>query len=389
MSFNHILSLTFVLFFIRLISFGICLPKNFDNLWQPGAFNSFSPLIYFFAFVFGIITLIIFIKKLGKTENKIKNSFFIYIVISYISLVLFNRIVIEGSTINYLFILNSSSSPFTAIKPYFVLDCFFEPPYIAWGLIILGIIYYICLKYNHIEYSIPFFIIPFCLFDFHFNDLIITSLMAYSVVGILGMIFQKKHSVFSLFFLFFFIFLSIILAYLMSKIDLLNLKLALETLFIFFIPSFIISNICYKSNDSNTSSLGWILPLFTLFFINMPLYRMPTDDCLIYFSSFFYLFSIIGNILIVVLAIGLITYISKKLFKIDNLVYYLLSICAVVFYILDSVLFYYSQFRINYQTIVWTTTMNDVTRTTLSTCSGTIIILSSFKTFIGITENSL
>ena len=92
MTINHYLILFLVLFFIRLIGFGICLPNTFDNIWKPGEFSSFSSITYALLSLVMLSAFVFFIKKIGKSDNRIKNSFFLYFLFIYFSYLLLTEL---------------------------------------------------------------------------------------------------------------------------------------------------------------------------------------------------------------------------------------------------------------------------------------------------------
>lgn len=369
MAIKYLFGLVIALLFIRLVSLVFCLPSNFDFIWKAGEFDSFSPIIYWLLGLLSLTSLIYFIKKLGKTDNKIKNCFFAYFLFLYLSYLLFSRY-INIETLDYLFVLNYSTVPFKIISPNLILDLFYEPPYLFFMLVFTGIIYFICRKKNHIEYSVLFLILSFFLYHYRFNDLNVTCLISYNIVSLLGMRYSKRKTALPILSVtFLIIVLAIACSYKFSKLDETFLKLAIETLIIFFIPAFFMCFICKKSNEENALSLTWIIPTLTLFFLYLPLYRLQTGDCLTSFISFTNTFLISSNLMIAVLFSFIITYPFEKLSRnFGKITFYMISVFLIIFYIFDAVLYYYSQFRINYHTIVWTQAMDDIVRTTFATC---------------------
>ena len=76
-----------------------------------------------------------------------------------------------------------------------------------------------------------------------------------------------------------------------------------------------------------------------------------------------------GNISIILGFILLLTFIAGRIsIKLEKFTFYLMSGIVISYYILDSLLYHYSHFRINQQTLVWTMAMNDITGTTIKTC---------------------
>lgn len=373
--YNNLFSLTIILLFIRLVFFSIGLPKNFDNLWRPGLFNSLPSVFSWILILVAVVTIIFFIAKLKKTDNKIKNSFFIYFTLSFILLSFLNGTVNE-TNISYLFLLFTSDSPFSAIYPNLILDWFFDPPYIFWSLIFMAIIYFGCKKINRLEYSIPFWLIPFSFISFHKSDFTTIMLLSFCIVAILGMKYSKrKSSIFILSIQLIINFLSII--YVNTKFNLQPHYLVIASIILlsFYILSFLLLLVIYKNKNPNLNqsadsiALTWILPVTTVYFLFSPLPKLASADNLVYYISILNLFISLGNILLVALFVWLISFIMEKLIsKSGKFTFVSLSLIAAIFYILDSTLFYYSQFRINYQTIAWARTMNDVVNTTLKTC---------------------
>ncbi len=369
MTINNVLSLTLVLFFLRLLSFILALPGNFDNIWRPGEFYLFLPVVSWGLIIISIITLVFFIKKLKQTDDRIKKSFFIYFALSFVSVSLFNR-TLENTNISYLMLMMISDDPFSAISSNIMLDCFYEPPYIVWSLLLMFFIYYICSKSKHIEYSIPFWIIPFSFLGFHKNDFTIIVMMSYCLIAILGMNNSKKLSSFPVFLLQFIINLvSVLYVNMTLNLHRTFIVSAIATLLIFYIPSFIMFYFIYRNRNENSLALSWILPASTMHFLLLPLFRLITIDNLIYFISICNTFVVLGNTVLIAAIIAVISFAAEKVIKkTGKYVFLTLSIITVFYYILDAALFYYSRFRLNYQTIAWTMTMNDITQTTLATC---------------------
>lgn len=371
MTLYHILGLTFVLFFIRLICFYFELPNNFEIIWRPGRFESLPSVVYFILIIVFMATTIFFIKKLKNTTNKIKNSFFIYFSISFIFLSFFSK-TINDSKINYLLLLFNSESPFSDLYPNLILDSFFDTPYIVWSILFMILIYWVCKKYQHIEYSIPFWIIPFSFIGFYKNDFTIITAISFCILAILGMKYSKRKSSFYILLIQFAITLASIIYVNHNFYPHPNyLIITVITVLGFYIPSFGLLWYILKDKDlnENNTALSWIIPGLTLCFLFTPLSKLITSDNLIYFISILNSFLFLGNLSLLVIFVSLIVITFDKLIKgSGKYIFYLSSMTVIIYYILDAILFYYSQFRINYQTIAWTRTMNDVVNTTLTTC---------------------
>ncbi|MBR4330157.1 MAG: sulfatase-like hydrolase/transferase, partial [Candidatus Riflebacteria bacterium] len=144
---------------------------------------------------------------------------------------------------------------------------------------------------------------------------------------------------------------------------------AIATLLTFYIPSFIMYYFIYRNKDESSLALSWILPASTMYFLLLPLFRLITINNLIFFISICNIFVVLGNTVLIAAIISALSFAAEKVIKkTGKYVFLTLSIISVFFYILDAALFYYSHFRLNYQTIAWTMTMNDIKQTTLATC---------------------
>ena len=369
MTISLVLCLTVILFFIRLLSFIFSFPNNFDNLWRPGAFVSLPSIVSWLLIIVSIVVLVVFIRKLKQTDSKTGNIFFFYLAVSFVSLSLFYR-TIENTNITYLMLLIAADNPLSAILPNLTIDCLYESPYILWSLGLMLIIYYICWKNNHIEYSIPFWIIPFSLLGFHNNDFTIITMLSYCFLAILGITFSKNRSPIYILLLQFLINLfAVVYVYMTIKLHPTYITAAILTLLVFYIPSFMVLWLICKRKNTQSIALTWILPLTTAYFLFIPLLRLRTTDNLIYLMSFLNLFIYLGNIFLITAIISLISFVSERIInKSGKYIFVFCSIITIIFYILDATLFYYSHFRINYQTLAWTMTMNDIIKTTLVTC---------------------
>lgn len=367
---NKAIILVILLFSIRLLLFLFGFSNNFDNLWRPGSYYfNFPTTIYVLLIGLLIYTFYIYIKRLKNTDNKIKNSLCGYFFISYFFLSLFNRFFIKKH-FTYLYLLLNSNTKIADIAPCFTLDLIYEPPYILWSLLFMGIIYFVCKKYNKIEYSIPFWVIPLLFIDFITNDIITVALFSNLIIALMGMKFSKRFSAFPL--LIFQFVIDIFCAFLAYKSYYTNpayLTIAITTIALFYIPSFCFSFICIKTKDERNISLTWILPFTTLFFSLLPLLRLPSYYNLVSIISMINTFILFGNLSLVVIIIFIVYLITNKINKkFSEILFGLMSVVAILFYLLDSVLFYYSHFRLNYETILWAVSMNDFISTTLKTC---------------------
>lgn len=369
MTLRKVWALTIILFFIRLLSFIFSFPNNFDNLWRPGDFESLPSVISWVLIIVSIVTLAVFVRQLKQTDNRTVNIFFIYFAVSFVSLSFFNR-TIENTNITYLILLIASNNPWEAILPNLSLDCFYESPYIIWSLGLMTLVYYFCRKGNHIEYSIPFWIIPFGMLGFHSNDFTVITMLSFCLLAIIGITFLKNRSpIFILLLQFFINIFAVIYVNMKLQLHSTYIVAAILTLLIFNIPSFFVFWLIGKNKNSESISLTWILPVTTTYLLYMPLVRLRTTDNLIYLISFLNLFIFLGNVFLVTSIICFISFVFERIInKFGKYVFVFCSIITIGFYILDSALFYYSHFRVNYQTIAWTMTMNDVIKTTLATC---------------------
>ena len=370
MTLNHIISLAFVVFFIRFVCFAFELPNNFEIMWRPGRFESLPLLVFWVLVIVFTSTIIFFIRKLKNTDDKIKNSFFIYFSIIFVFLSFFSK-TINDTKITYLLLLFNSQSPFSDIYPNLILDSLYDMPYIAWSMLFMILIYVFFKKYHHIEYSIPFWIIPFSFIGFYKNDFTIIVALSFCILAIFGMKYSKKQSSFFILLIQFVINLSSVFYVNKNFYPHPNyLIITIITLLCFYIPSFVLLWYMLKGKNANenTNALTWVIPGLTLCFLFLPLSKLTTSDNLIYYISMLNSFLFLGNLSLIVTFVSLIVITIDKLIKgSGKYILYISSTIVIVYYVLDATLFYYSQFRINYQTIAWTKTMNDAVNTTFAT----------------------
>ena len=369
-SIKRILSIIFILSFIRIVSFAISFPNNFDKIWKPGNFQLFSTPLIIFIIITILFTIYKLVIELKKNSDRTKTSFFIYIAVMYLFLSFFNRVFLNIQC-SYIHILEIAPVSFSDSLPYIYLDFFYEPPFTFWSILLMAIIYFIFKKANKLEYAVPFWIIPLSLLDFPCNDIILTMLFANCIIALLGFKYSENYKTNSLTLIllqFFINLFCIIYSHLIYNKSFDILSIAIQTLLIFYIPTFIILKLLINKTH-NALSVTWILPLTTAFFLNLPLFRLPSHYCLTTFSAMMNSFLFLGNLSLLAGFIILIVYLIKKLLPYsDKFCFYILSFLAISFYSLDGILYYYSQFRINYQTLQWTKTMDNIIQTTLYTC---------------------
>ena len=101
----------------------------------------------------------------------------------------------------------------------------------------------------------------------------------------------------------------------------------------------------------------------------MPLTKSSLLKSLSISSSIMNSFLYLGNISILVSLVVFISFIIGKInTKLKKISFRLLSLLTIAYYALDSLLYHYSHFRINQQTLAWTMNMDDIVGTTLKTC---------------------
>ena len=358
------------LFLIRIFSFLAATPNNFDNLWRPRIFDLFPTAIIVILFLLIAYVLYRFTKELGSTDNRIKTHYFAYIGISYIFLSLFNRTILNFP-FSYLYLLQHAKVGLEAIAPSLLLDLFFEPPYIFWALLLMGIVFVVCRKHNHIEYAIPFWAIPIAFIFCVNNDAIITMHFCGCLMALLGFKFSKGHSsiIVTVLQLIAYTGLCIYLHFTYYN-DVPFLGAAMETMAIFFVPGLLITYKCMKSHNNSAIAATWIIPGLTQFFIITPMLRLPPQYNLVTLAATINSLLFTGNICIAVAVIVMLSIIINKLIPgSGKFCSRLLFAFTIVFYIIDGILFYYSQMRPDYHTLSWTLTMNDICRTTIATCA--------------------
>lgn len=382
-SLSGILSMILTLSFIRLVSFAITLPKDFDNLWRPGALSSFPSWILIFIGIVTVYTIYQLVTKLKETNQNIKKAFFFYFGLAYIFMSFFNRAIL-GYNRSYLYLLHSIDITLDEVMANYILDLFFEPPYIFWFLLFMGFVFYLTNKKNCLEYAIPFWVIPFCYTKFIYNDAIITLYFSGLVTSLIGLNYSKNQSSFGIFILQFLTYLGVIsYSHFVYFKETPFFDVAVEIIIIFFTLGFFLIKSCIKSENQAAISATWIIPTATSFFLTLPLYGTPSQFCLASSLSLMNCFVFLGNISLIIIVICLVSHIADKIFyKAGKICSYLLFIMAIAFYFLDGILYFYSHFRMNYGTVAWTMTMNDIAATTLATCldylsstSFTLIIL--------------
>ncbi len=369
-SISSFITVVIIIFAIRFLSVFYTLKTNIEVIFRPGnsvvSVYGWSKIL--FAFV-AIAALLYFIKTLRKTDSNVKSSYFFLFLFYYLISAFSNRFVYKN--FSYLYVLQAFNIKFTDIIPLIEQDLFYEEPYIFWFiLIMLGVFGFFKIKNKH-EYAILFWIIPFCFLQFPTNSVFVLYGISILVIAIFGMKYADKFS--SLYYhLFQFIILFIIILYsFFCSIcnDRVTIKYSLEILSLYFIPSLILIIYNVKKGKKEAVSSTWILPAVSYLLVAMPLHKCFFNNVLSIASSIVNSFLWLGNVPIVVSFIFLFSYIAGKInIKLKNISFYLLSGIAITYYIVDSLLFHYSHFRINQQTLAWTMAMDDIVGTTLKTC---------------------
>ena len=367
MTFQSILTTLLILFIIRASTIAGCFGTSFESLWRPGLIFNFPPFFKYVLAALGIFATYKFVKALKNCSYKIKNAYFIYFAVLYLFSALFQRKVVEYYS--YLYTAKYYNLSLSDFWIFFSEDLFFDVPYIFWNLLLMAFIYFIFHRAKHEEYSIPFWIIPFSFIDLPLNNIQIALGIGSFSVAILGLRQKNNHSAVWYYLLQFII--STYIAYYSSYTIPENsfcLSLGIPILTMFYLPGFILVALCIANSEKNSLKTTWMLPAITNILIMLPLTRMPSNLCFPNTIAFISSFLFTGNIAISVSLVILISYLLIKITpKLGRIAFRLLSGLTIAYYGLDALLYYYSRFRLNYQTLLWTLNMNKV-ETTFKTC---------------------
>lgn len=367
-TFSSFITLAIILFIIRFTSIFISFPSTFDNLWHVGEQNHFPYWTSIILAIIAIAVLIQFVIKLKCSSEKTKLAFHGYITIIYAVLTFFSRDV--SNTFSYQYIVQAYQTNKELLTTLILQDLFFEAPYSFWWLIFMICAIVFSKKKNILEYSIPLWIVPFSFIDYcHFNDISQCLLLSSLIITSLGLKYSKGRSSLIYLIIQFILSLAIISFVYTIPSKAYSFKYLCQIFAVFYIPSFILLFLCQKGKNPETSASTWIIPSFVNFCLLLPLFRLPTQYCLINVLAFSTTFIFSGKIL---LTTGFITFISYLISKISKksakIAFILMSISAAIAYLIDAILFYYSNFRLDYSTIRWTISMGDAFSTTFKTC---------------------
>ena len=394
MDISTVLTTLLLLFIVRFTALIVCFPANFESLWRSGNQSEFSIIASsIILFIVGSYAISLFYKQIKGTNNKIKISFFVYLGIIYSFLIFFSRDIYNS--FSYQYFIQAFNINISELLPYLELDFFYEKPYAFWGFLFMAIMFIIFYKKAKIEIAILLWIIPFSFINYmKLSDITLVYMLSLLITSILGFKYsQQKNSSKNfnpkLIYSFQFLITLAIVTYI-STIPgkTYSLKYFLQLLAIFYIPGIALMTICLKSNCLSAKNSTWIIPFTTGFALCLPMLRLPTSYCFVNCLGFINTYIFTGNTAIIVGIVFLISYLFKIISKsLSKIVYIFLSLIAIVYYILDFVLFSYSQFRLNYHTLKWTSTMNDIWTTTMKTCmayvsTSSLISIAVFTTLL-------
>lgn len=367
---SKIISILFILILIRFVFVFDILKANLDIIFRPGTkILTVSLFSKYLLIIFGVMSFFYFIKKLKKTESQIKDGFFYLFFFYYILSSLSQRCVFNR--FSYLYVLQTFNVKFSDLIPFFEQDLFFESPYIFWFALVISLIFYFLKKKNCQELAIPLWIIAFLFLDFPLSTILITNIIASIIIAILGFKYFDKNSSIYYHLLQFIIYLTIMVYGFYTSVydDKQTLLYCVEITLLYYIPSFIMLFVCVRSKEENAIALTWVLPAITTSLLTMPITKIELYQCISVASATVNSFLFVGNLFIMVGFILALTFLFGKINeKIKNITFYLLSALGIIYYIFDFLLYHYSHFRINIETINWTMTMNNAFETTLKTC---------------------
>lgn len=379
---SSFITLSLILFAIRFGSFLISFPSNFDNLWHVGEQSLFPGWTSIALAVIAIIVILQFTSRLKSATEKTKTAYHIYIAITYILLTLFSRDV--SNTFSYQYILQAYKTNTELLTTMIQQDLFFESPYSFWWLLFMVGAILFSKKKKILEYSIPLWILPFSFINYcKLNDISQCLMLASLAIASLGLKYSKGRS--SLPYLLIQFIVSISITTFISTIPskAYSFKYLCQIFAMFYIPAFILVFSCLREKNPKDSATTWIVPSFINFCLLLPLFRLPTQYCFINVLTFLTTFSFTGKIALIASFITLISYLLSKFSeKSGKIVFISLSALISSAYILDSLLFYYSNFRLDYSTLRWTAAMGDAFSTTFKTCmtylSGKALLITLF-----------
>lgn len=366
---SNVISVFVIISFIRFISVFDDYKTNLGVFLRPG--NKIYDVSLFAKIIFGLVAvfaLFYLTKTLRKADFRIKNYSFFLMLFFYIVSAFSQRKVYKNYT--YIYSLQAFNIKFSDLIPFFEQDLFWEEPYIFWFILLMSGVFWFLYRRNNQEYSTLLWIIPFYFLDFPINSIFVTYGITILILSIFAMKYCKTNS--SVFFhlIQFVLYLTtIIYIYYTSFPNKNYLLYSCEMLLLYYLPSFLFIYICLKDKGQNNVSVTWSVPAITTLLAAMPETKTDLEQVIINTTSLINSFLFLGNIAISVSVILLVSLLVNKTFKkITYISFLLLSALVVGYYSLDSLLYHYSHFRINQQTLVWTMNMDDIVGTTMKTC---------------------
>lgn len=366
---NKILTTIFCLTIIRFLSFFDGIKSNFEIILRPGqevydiSYSSKILLI-----ILGLVVIFSLTRVLKKTNSNIKNIFFYYFLFYYVISSLFQRNIYNNCS--YLFFIQSYNINWNDLLPLLIEDLFFEAPYSFWFIIFMLSSFFVLKNKNCQEYSIVLWIIPFYFINIPLNSIFLTLIVSNMIISLLGINKQLKGSPFYYILFQLIIYLVTVIWIIISVFYKIPILLtSCEIIILYFIPSLILIKKCINSKNPEAIASTWTIPTTTLFFIANPMTRFDFAQSLLIPSSFTCSFIYIGNISLIVSLVIIICFLINYIKPcLRNISLKILSICAILYYLLDATLYHYSHFRLNLQTVSWTMAMNNAFRTTFKTC---------------------
>ncbi|NCB37996.1 MAG: LTA synthase family protein, partial [Erysipelotrichia bacterium] len=288
-----------------------------------------------------------------------RSRFLLFLLVNYLLLGLFATQVGERS---YFYLLVEGRMLFEDWQSLIVVDLFFQPPFLCWGLAWFALSFWFARRWKRENYLPALWCLPFVFLQYHINNFAIIFFLAAVCAGLWGFFFGRGNSSRQLFIFWGISYLFMLVSFASKPLFQADSAFVVTTLLAFFWFSGIwLIRQCEKENTMYSLAVSWFVPVVSFGGLHQTLSFVPLSRNLFDFwfimASFHFAFYAVVAVLGVFIVSVCAGFVHKKL--VVPVFYANLSLLAG-FYCVDAVLAAKNGLRLNYDTLSWVAGLENI-----------------------------
>ncbi len=338
------------IFAIRLFSVVINLRTHLGELWRPRLFEPKSGSLYM-AMIFVPVILMLH-RRFIQLSSHMQNRYLIFHFATWLTMVFFNNV---SDRCTYLYHIFDGRMDGEILESLLVMDTFFQPPGIFWGICWMALSFYLVSRNGHRNWLFLLWSLPFALITYYQNNLLLVFFTASAAAGLICSLFRAQSSARKIFVFQGLAFATILFFIEQSPIIYRSSWLtAVMMLPLCWIPGYWFIRQCENEGSRAALAITWLIPLLSGTLLSQVLYNAPLGKSLFSFWFFIVSFNHAVPCISLILA-GSAIAITAGLFsqRLLRPVFLLSAATLAALYLVDAGLLYQNGMRFSFPALQW------------------------------------